>query len=270
MASNRFRERMDSGAPLTGTHVMTAHEDLIEVAAATGLYDTIEFSAEYSMFDMRLLNNMARAAELHNTSLIIKLDQYSQGFWAQAAIGAGFHAVLFTDIRTPDDIVACHKILRPDKPGIDGHMGVKIRRIAIEGYSGSKSYLQKIEDIGFMIMIEKDVAVQNLDEICSVASDLGVDMIQWGPSDFGFSRPSTPTPEEVQYFEKQVIKTALAKGIRPRVELEFPTPEKMDYYTELGIKDYCAMWDRNALSSGWTKTGTALKDELAARWSQYY
>ena len=146
-------------------------------------------------------------------------------------------------------------------------MGVKIRRIAIEGYSGSESYLQKIEDIGFMIMIEKDVAVQNLDEICSVASDLGVDMIQWGPSDFGFSRPSTPTSEEIQYFEKQVIKTALAKGIRPRVELEFPTPEKMDYYTELGIKDYCAMWDRNALASGWKKTGEALKDELAARWS---
>ena len=34
MASNRFRERMNSGAPLTGTHIMTAHEDLIEIAAA--------------------------------------------------------------------------------------------------------------------------------------------------------------------------------------------------------------------------------------------
>ena len=260
---------MDSGAPLTGTHVMTAHEDLIEVAAATRLYDTIEFSAEYSMFDMRLLNNMARAAELYDTSLIIKLDQYSQGFWAQVAIGAGFHAVLFTDIRTPDDIAACHKALRADKPGIDGTMGVKIRRNALDGYR-SDTYVQQIADTGFMIMIEKDIAVQNLDKICTSAAELGVDMIQWGPSDFGFSRPTTPTSEEIKGFEKQVIKTALANGIRPRVELAFPTSEILDYYTELGVKDYCAMWDRSTLSDGWRTTGNALKDELESRWSQYY
>ena len=63
------------------------------------------------------LYHLARAAQCGGLPLMIKLDQEAQGFWAQAALGAGFKAVLFTDIRTPADVAACHRAVRPRHTG---------------------------------------------------------------------------------------------------------------------------------------------------------
>ena len=100
----------------------------------TGFFDYGEFTAEYSSFDMNLLYHMARSAQCGNLPLMIKPDQEGQGFWTQAALGAGFKAVLFTDIRTPEDVDECHRIIREDFPGVGGSMGVKLRRPALGSY----------------------------------------------------------------------------------------------------------------------------------------
>ena len=60
------------------------------------------------------LYHLARAAQCgNNLPLMIKPDQESQGYWAQAALGAGFKSGLFTDIRSPEDVDICHRQLRP-------------------------------------------------------------------------------------------------------------------------------------------------------------
>ena len=63
---------------------------------------------------MQLLYHMARAGQCGNLPLMLKPDQRSQAFWAQAAIGAGFKAVLFTDIRTRGGRASC--ATRPSAP----------------------------------------------------------------------------------------------------------------------------------------------------------
>ena len=65
--------------------------------------------------------------------------------------------------------------------------GVKIRRSALSGYSAD-GYIEDLNSIVFLIMIEKNIAVDNIDEILTAAKEKGVDMTQWGPADFGFSR----------------------------------------------------------------------------------
>ena len=165
---NTFREKLNQGKPTIGTHYLSSDPDLPEIIGDTGLFDYGEFCAEYSTFDMQLLYHMARSGQCGNLPLMTKLDQKSESFWAQAALGAGFKAVLFTDVRTVEDIERCHQAIRPDLPDVGGHMGVKIRRSALGGYSAD-GYIEDLNSIVFLIMIEKNIAVENIDEVLTVA-----------------------------------------------------------------------------------------------------
>ncbi|MCH9674887.1 MAG: hypothetical protein K0U93_25830 [Gammaproteobacteria bacterium] len=241
--NNAFREKISAGRPTIGTHYMSPDPDLPEIIGDTGLYDYGEYCAEYSAFDMQLLYHMARAGQCANLPLMIKPDQKSQAYWAQAALGAGFKSVLFTDIRTAQDVRDCHAAIRPDVPGIDGHMGVKLRRPALTSYE-SESYLADLNSVVFLIMIEKDIAVQNIDEVLGTAKELGVDMTQWGPADFGFSRgePDLMHSEAIRPHEELVIRKSLEFGIAPRIEIG--AVEQAKRYVDLGVRDFCIGWDR--------------------------
>lgn len=241
---NTLREKLDQGKSTLGTRFFSSDPDLPELLGDTGLYDYGEFCAEYSAFDMQLLYHMARSGQCGNLPMMIKPDQKSQAFWAQAALGAGFKAVLFTDIRTPEDIHLCHEAIRPDTPEIRGHMGVKLRRPALAGYQ-TDGYLEDLNSVVFAIMIEKTVALDNIDEILSTAKEKGVDMTQWGPVDFSFSRgtPALMQTPEIRPFEEQVIKKSLEHGVAPRIELS--SVEQAKRYIDLGVRHFNMGVDRN-------------------------
>jgi len=93
-------------------------------------------------------------------------------------------------------------------------------------------------------MIEKNVAVENLDEVLSAAKECGVDMTQWGPADYGFSRgePNMMNTPEIQPVEELVIRKCIECGIHPRTEIG--DPEKAKRYVDLGVRHFCVGWDR--------------------------
>ncbi len=255
---NSLRQRLDAGAPTIGTHFMLADPDVPEIIGDSGAFDYAEFVAEYSTFDMPLLSHLARAGQCGNLPLMIKLDQAGQAFWAQAALGAGFKAVLFTDIRTPDDVVSAHRSVRADAPGVDGHMGVKLRRPALSGYNAS-GYSADLESIVTVIMIEKNVAVEELDAILTVARDLKIDMTQWGPADFSFSRgePELMGTEEIREIEETVIRKSIEYGVAPRIEIG--AVEQAPRYLDLGVRHFCIGWDRFVMQSGLAALGRGLR-----------
>ena len=78
----------------------------------------------------------------------------------------------------------CVAIARPETPEDRGTYGVATRRFTYMGYGGSMDYVRALRDVVVVIMIEKDGAVRNLEEVLSVP---GVDMIQWGGSDYSMS-----------------------------------------------------------------------------------
>ncbi len=240
---NTLRDKLAAGRPTIGTHYLSCDPDLPEIIGDTGLFDYAEFAAEYSTFDMQLLYHMARAGQCAELPLMIKLDQESQGFWAQAALGAGFKAVLFTDIRTAGDIEACRRVIRADTPETGGLMGVKLRRPLMSGYD-PESYMADLASIVFTIMIEKNVAVENLDEVLDAARRHGVDMTQWGPADFGLSRgqPGLMRTPEIRPFEELVIQKSIEHGVPPRIEIA--EVEQAKRYVDLGVRHFCIGWDR--------------------------
>jgi 2-keto-3-deoxy-L-rhamnonate aldolase RhmA len=167
---NTIRQKLDSGEPTISTRFMSSEPDIAELIGDTGLFDYAEYYAEGSAVSMPSLYHIARAAQCGNLPLMVKLDQESQGFWAQAAVGAGFQAINFTDIRSSMDIEALHRTIRPDNPQKGGMMGVKPRRPMLAGYA-TKKYREDLESIVVIIMIEKDIAVQNIDEILDSANN---------------------------------------------------------------------------------------------------
>lgn len=255
---NTFRQKLSAGKPTIGTHFLLADPDIPEIIGDTGYFDYGEFSAEYSSFDMALLYHMARAGQCADLPLLIKLDQEGQGFWAQAALGAGFKSVLFTDIRTPEDVETCRRFIRADTPDARGLMGLKLRRPALSSYE-SKDYLGDLNDVVFMIMIEKDLAVENLDEILAAAREKGVDMTQWGPADFGISRgdPGLMHTPGIRPFEELVIRKSIEFGVQPRIEIG--EVEQAKRYVQLGVRHFCIGWDRFIYRTALARLGEGMR-----------
>jgi 4-hydroxy-2-oxoheptanedioate aldolase len=255
---NTLREKLDQGRSTMGTHYISSDADVPELIGDTGLYDYGEYCAEYSTFDMERLYHMARAGQCSDLPLMIKPDQEHQAFTAQAALGAGFKAVLFTDIRTVEDVWACHRAIRPDTPTVNGHMGVKLRRPALSHFDPD-TYVDELSSVVFLIMIEKDIAVRNIDDILVAAKEAGVDMTQWGPADFGFSRgqPGMMNTPEITPLEERVIAKSIEHGVPPRIEIN--EAEEAKRFIDLGVRHFCIGWDRSIYKATLTTVGEGLR-----------
>ena len=94
-------------------------------------------------------------------------------------------------------------------------------------------------------MIEKREAVEQLDEILAVP---GIDMIQWGPSDYAMSigRPGGWYDPDVREVERDVLARSLAAGIQPRAEITEPSDAQA--YLDQGVRHFCIGTDLHILS----------------------
>jgi 2-keto-3-deoxy-L-rhamnonate aldolase RhmA len=260
MRPNKLRELLKADKPTLATHIHTTWPSIVEAIGHTGLYDYVEFVGEYGPYDLHDLDNLCRAAELYNMSMMIKVDQDPRGFLAQRAIGSGFHSVLFADCRSAADVRECVRIVRPETPEDDGTYGVATRRFTYMGYGGTPAYVQALRDVVVVIMIEKHGTVNNLEEVLAVP---GVDMIQWGGSDYSMSigRAGQRNSPELKVTERKVFETALKMGVPPRAEIG--TADEAKYYLDMGVRHFCIGTDITILHSWWKTQGDALQKALA-------
>ena len=96
---NLIRQKLESGEPTLSTHIHSVWPAEIEAIGHAGIYDYVEFVAEYGPSDLHDLDNMCRTSELYNLGSMIKIDQSLMPFLAQRGIGSGYESVLFTDVR---------------------------------------------------------------------------------------------------------------------------------------------------------------------------
>ena len=261
MRGNKFRELLKADKPTIGTHIHTTWPSIVEAIGHTGTYDYVEFVAEYGPFDLYAFDDMCRAAELYNMSMMVKVDQEPRGFIAQRAIGSGFQSVLFSDCRSAGEVRECVAIARPETPEDGGTYGVATRRFTYMGYGGSMDYVRALRDIVVVIMIEKDGAVQNLEEVLSVP---GVDMIQWGGSDYSMSvgRAGQRGSAEIKAVERKVIETSLKMRVPPRAEIN--TADQAKYYLDMGVRHFCIGTDVNILYDWWKAHGDDVRKAVTS------
>ena len=261
MRANKFRELLKADKPTIGTHIHTTWPSIVEAIGHTGTYDYVEFVAEYGPFDLYAFDDMCRAAELYDMSMMVKVDQEPRGFIAQRAIGSGFQSVLFSDCRSAEEVRECVAIARPETPEDGGTYGVATRRFTYMGYGGSMDYVRALQDVVVVIMIEKDGAVQNLEEVLSVP---GVDMIQWGGSDYSMSvgRAGQRGSAEIKAVERKVIETSLKMGVPPRAEIN--TADQAKYYLDMGVRHFCIGTDVNILYDWWKQHGDDVRKAVTS------
>jgi len=259
MKTNKLRNLLADGHPTLGTRVHSIWPATVEALGHTGMFDYVEFLAEYAPFDLFSLDNFCRTVELFEMSAILKVEAEPRTFLAQRGIGAGFQGVLFADVRSAEDAKACVRILKPDTPQDGGSFSVAMRRFTYMGYGGTPEYAETIRNTVVMVMIEKQSAVIQLDEILSVG---GIDMIQWGPADYSMNigRPGEMKHPEIRAVERQVIETAMKAGVPPRAEITHP--DQARYYLDMGVQHFNLGVDLSILFEWWKRNGETMRKVL--------
>ena len=228
MRRNLLRERLNAGQPTVGTHILSCWPTLVELIGHSGQYDYVEFTAEYAPFDMHDLDNLGRAFEVAGLGGMIKIEQTQYTHQAMRAIGSGFQSVLFADIRSVEDAKLAVDAVRAETTMAAGargrgRLGVGMRRdVGMVRHGGQPAYVDALNDVVIAIMVEKKSCVDDLEAILSVP---GIDMVQFGGSDFSMSigKPAQHNDPEVVAAEKKTIEMALKMGLHPRVELRDPS-----------------------------------------------
>jgi 4-hydroxy-2-oxoheptanedioate aldolase len=261
MRRNRLRELLKADQPSLGTHLMSSWPTLVELVGQSGMFDYVEFLAEYAPYDLYALENLGRAVALfdHMTAMM-KIEQEPRTYLTIRAIGSGIQNVLFADPRTVADVEACVRAVRAESPRTGGIHGVGMRRdVGVVAEPGSPAFVQALDDAVVALMIEKAPAVENLDALLSVP---GVDMVQFGPADYSMSIGLTGQWDHprVQEAERFVIESALKKGIAPRAEIG--RPEDAKKYLDMGVKHFCIGWDVSILFNWFTTNGKAMRELL--------
>jgi len=256
MRPNKLRQLLNDNKPSISTHIHTVWPSVVEAIGHTGVYDYIEFVAEYAPYNLHDLDNLCRAAELYDVGMMIKVDYDTHQFVGQRAIGSGFQSILFADCHNVEEARHCILSVKPDTLADGGLFGVGMRRHAYMGYGGGPEYVQALRDTVIMLMIEKKGAVDQLDEILALP---GLDMIQWGGGDYtmNINKAGQRGSDEIREVEKYVIQTALKKGIHPRAEIG--TPEDAEFYMDLGVRHFCIGTDIVVLFQWFKNNGEALR-----------
>ena len=228
---NQLRKKLQEQDIITATRIDFTWAQLVEIIGCSGGYDYVEFLAEYAPFDQYDLESMARAAELHQLSMIIKPDYHNRIYVAQKAIASGFEGVLFTDHTCADEIRETIAAITPAIPG-GGTLGFVNRRwIRSANLSSQMDYARDVQD----------------------------DFLQFGPADFsmnsGFDKQEHV--EEVAEVERYVIETALRYGKRVRVEIR--NAAQAQYYYRLGVRDYALGTDLRILKDYYKQEREQLK-----------
>ena len=257
MKENKFRAMLSGGKPTTSTRIWSTWPFYTEMIGVSGNFDYIEFVAEYAPFTQADLEHLAMAAELHDMASMIKVDFQNRGYVAQKAIAAGFQAINFADHHTAEEVRETIKMVKPDFLG-KGRFGYPNRRyIGAQPYLSQTDHAQRLDDIVLCFMIEKTDSVEQIEEICSVP---GVDMIQFGPSDYSMSagKDRSAFAEEAKAAERAVIEVALKHGVHPRCEIM--SADAAQYYIDLGVRHFSLGDQLKIQMAYWDQEGKKIRD----------
>ena len=258
MKTNKLREILNNNQPSIATRILSAWPTITEAVASTGKFDYIEFVAEYAPFSHADLENICRAAELHNISTMIKVDFQNRAYVAQKAMASGFQALLLTDHKTPEEVRETMYVIRPDTPEDGGRFGYPNRRwIGYQPNLSQMDYAAMVRNTVAAFMVEKKECLDNLEEICEIP---GVDMVQFGPSDYSMSLGwnAGAHVDEYKAAEREMIRIALKHGVQPRCEIN--SADEAKYYIDLGVRHFCIGDEPRNNMTYWNNVGGALKE----------
>jgi 2-keto-3-deoxy-L-rhamnonate aldolase RhmA len=262
MKHNKLHELLVTGEATIGTHLFLPDPLVVEMVGHSSAFDYVEFVAECVSYDLVMLDNFCRAAELHELGTMIKIDWEGHRLMAQRAVGAGFDSVLFADAHSRADVEDCVRCVRADTPGpTRGLYGAAPRRHVLPDDAGSAEFVKGLDDVVVAVMIEKDSALKQLEAILQVP---GVGLIQWGPYDYAMSTGSSAAEPgnkaRLRKLERTIMSECQKAGVPVRAECG--NLEDARYFADLGVRHFCYGWDLWTLYEQWRRDGEGLRGLL--------
>jgi 2-keto-3-deoxy-L-rhamnonate aldolase RhmA len=253
---NKIRELISQGRPTLATHLYSTWPTIWEVVGSTRQFDYMEFESQWGAYDLHDLDNMCRAAELTNTGTMIKIDREPKDYLAGRAIAAGFEAILFADIMTAKEAEECVEAVRLPPEGSNG--AISTRGMPVDDFA------KRTDDIVIAVMVEKKTLMEELEDVLAVD---GLDMIQFGPTDYGLSLRTPGKPfdraelqEKIEADRDRANQMAIDAGIRPRAEGPVGT---FQYFLQRGVRDFCIGADTRMIREWCEANGKKMRDALA-------
>jgi len=257
MKENKIRALLREGKSTIATRLISTQSCFVEALGATGNYDYVEFIAEYAPYDLYELQNFCIAAELHNMGTMIKCDFQDRGFVAQKAIASGFQAIMFTDCHNAAEVKEAIRLTMPDTPKDGGCFGYPNNRfIDYQSRLPQMDHAARVRDTVRVFMIEKASAVEDIENICSAE---GVDMVQFGPSDYCMSCGKNRSEFREEALEAERLMIATAQKHNVAVRCEIPSVADAKYYMDLGVRHFCLGDQMNQLEKMWAHDGKELR-----------
>src|SRR5207247_2323107 len=150
-------ELLKADKPSLGTHIHSTWPSIIELVGHSGMFDYVEFVAEYAPYDLYALENLGRAVDLFpHLSAMMKIEQEPRTYLAIRAIGSGLQNVLFADPRTVADVEECVRAVRAEAPHVRGRHGGGMRRdvgFVLDG--GPPAFVQALDCAVVALRVEK-------------------------------------------------------------------------------------------------------------------
>ena len=257
---NKLRALIKEGKPTVGTRIWTCQTFFVEGLGSTEYFDYAEFVAEYASYTLEDLRNFCIAAELHGMASMIKVDFQNRGYVAQKAIASGFQSINFFDCRNAKEGEEAIRLTTAETPEEKGLFGFPNNRfIGWEPWVTQSEHTKRLKDIIRCFMIEKKSIMDEIDDVLSIP---GVDMVQFGPSDYSMSSGINlkDNIENAKKVECRMIKAAIDHGVRPRCEIQ--SIEEAEYYINLGVKDFSIGDQMKLLMRDWIKDGSDIRKAI--------
>ncbi len=262
MRKNQLRELLNTGKPTIGTHMISVSPQIVEIIGYSGAFDYIELVGEYASWGLADLDNFARAVDLFpHMSSMMKVEQEPRTFITYRSLGAGIQNVLFANCNSAAEVKECLRAVKPATPQDGGTHSCAVRRSG--GYFidvGNEAWVKAQRDVVIAVMIEKVNTMEQIEEILSIE---GVDMVQFGPTDYSLNLGKAGQEEvpEVQAKQREMIELALKKGVHPRAEID--SFEQAKEYIDMGVRHFCIGTDLHILYQWCQRHGGKMREQLA-------
>ena len=212
MRENRVRKVMREGKLALGTYVSLADPQIVEIIGLAG-FDAAAIDMEHTEFDLRLVGEMIRAADLAGVTSMVRVpDNDAKLILRLLDMGAEGIVIPHVDgLSGARDAVAA---VRYPPQGERGGAG-STRAARFGAVPWEEHVRQSNKEIVLSVMAEDDRAINELEQIAALD---GVDLIALGPTDLsqslGVTDPADPRlrakVDEIAERVRQIGKAKLA------------------------------------------------------------
>lgn len=210
MRKNTLKEKLNAGKATLGPFVGFPSPSIVETMGWLG-FDFVIIDCEHGPIDYETAENMIRAAELSNTTAIVRIGLNEQQN-IQRYMDAGAHGVLIPLVNTAED---AQKVVDSVKYPPIGKRGAYSGRGAQFGAGTGPDYFAKANEETFVaVQIETPEAIENAEEIVATPH---VDAVFLGPGDLSlnFGIPGQMEHEKVVSTIESLVEKIKAAGKHP-------------------------------------------------------